>query len=276
MQTVRTAKACLSLFRIQVSEELQYRLAALSGVSIGLFWAMIEIVVYTVFFTYGNSPEDISGLSLAQTVAYVWIAQALFSMQPMGNLDEEILEKITNGDVALELCRPLDLYMHWFTRIASRRLSALCLRGVIILGVGFLLPARWGLSLPASLSGFAAFLVSTASAFLLCSAYGTLACVIRLGIPWGNGPLYMFLLIGNVLSGSYLPLQLWPEALQTFLLIQPFAGYLDIPARLYIGSMPPTMAPQAILLQLGWTASFIVLGRHLMRRKLRGIIIQGG
>ena len=86
----------------------------------------------------------------------------------------------------------------------------------------------------------------------------------------------MLLLASGVLSGGYLPLQLWPDAMQKVLLYQPFAGYLDIPVRLYVGSMAAEQGITAVLMQLGWTAAFVLAGNALMGRKLKTMIIQGG
>jgi ABC-2 type transport system permease protein len=86
----------------------------------------------------------------------------------------------------------------------------------------------------------------------------------------------MLSLLGMVLGGGYLPLQLWPDFMQGFLFIQPFAGITDIPARLYVGSMPVNEAAAAIGLQLFWTAIFITAGKLLMNRKLKSLIVQGG
>jgi len=79
-----------------------------------------------------------------------------------------------------------------------------------------------------------------------------------------------------VLSGGYLPLQLWPDFLQPPLLFQPFAGLCDIPARLYIGSMALSDAWLGLAVQLAWTIAFIVLGKYVMACRLRGIVAQGG
>lgn len=90
------------------------------------------------------------------------------------------------------------------------------------------------------------------------------------------GPVHMLFLLSQVLSGAYLPLLLWPDALQTVLLLQPFAGYADIPLRLYVGVMAPAAGFSAIALQLGWTLVFFIAGRLLMRHQLKTLIIQGG
>jgi ABC-2 type transport system permease protein len=272
-----TAKACLSIFRIKTAEGFQYRMAGLAGASTSIFWVLIEITVYTIFYTYANNKEAglIAGLSLKQIVSYAWLTQLLFLMQPM-SIDGEILSKITSGDVGIEMCRPIDLYFHWFAKTAASRLTPLFWRGSLTLLIGLIMPHTYRLSLPASFPGLLCMLVSTASAFLLCTAFAMLTCAVRLNITWGDGPTYIIMLIGGVLSGAYLPLQLWPKFMQEFLVIQPFAGYLDIPLRLYIGTMLPKDAGWAIGLQIMWTVVFSVIGKILMSNRLKRIIVQGG
>jgi ABC-2 type transport system permease protein len=99
---------------------------------------------------------------------------------------------------------------------------------------------------------------------------------IRVSITWGEGPTSLLMLICGVLSGAYLPLPLWPDFMQPFLYIQPFAGQLDLPVRLYSGAIDPGGAAAVFALQLGWTLVFIAAGRIIMRGKLSRIIIQGG
>lgn len=271
------AKAYLTIFRMKAAEGLQYRIAALAGASISIFWVLIEIVVYSVFYLHSDNPSAglMAGLNLEQLVTYVWLAQFLFLMQPM-NIDSDILAKIQNGDVSLDLCRPLNLYHHWFAKVAAGRLIPLLWRGSFILIAGLLAPRAYRLGPPASLAGLLCAILSASSAFWLCSAYGTLVCGIRLNIRWGDGPTYIIMLIGGILSGSYLPLQLWPDVLQPFLLLQPFAGYLDLPLRFYVGTMAPDRILWALSLQLSWSVLFILLGKSLMKKKINRLIIQGG
>ena len=272
-----TAKACLSIFRIKTAEGFQYRMAGLAGASTSIFWVLIEITVYSIFYIYANNKDAgmVAGLSLKQIVSYAWLTQLLFLMQPM-SIDGDILSKITSGDVGIELCRPIDLYFHWFSKTAASKLTPLFWRGSITLLFGILMPASYRLSSPASFLGLFYMLISVASAFLLCTAFGMLTCAVRLSITWGDGPTYIIMLIGGVLSGGYLPLQLWPEFMQGFLLIQPFAGYLDIPLRLYIGTLAPGDAFWVIGLQLFWVTVFITVGKIIMSKRLKSIIVQGG
>lgn len=272
-----TLRACLSIFRIKTAEGFQYRAAGFAGASVSIFYSLIEITVYSVFYHYAAKPLAglLAGYSLSQVITYVWLAQTLFLMQPM-NIDSDILSKITTGDVGIELCRPLDLYLHWFSKNAGGRLVLLFWRGSVVLLTGMLVPSPFRMLPPVSFLGFLCMLFSILSAFLLCTAFGTLACCIRLNITWGDGPTYILMLLGSVLSGVYLPLQLWPDFLQRFLYLQPFAGYLDIPLRLYLGTLPPSKALPAIAMQLFWTAGFILAGKWILSKRLTKIIVQGG
>lgn len=272
-----TVKACFSIFRIKTAEGFQYRIAGLAGATTSIFWVLIEITVYTVFYTYAENKNAgmLAGMTLQQVITYSWLTQVFFGMQPM-NIDDEIRGKITSGDVGIELCRPLDLYLHWFSKTAASRLIPLFWRGSFTILAGLLMPAAFRLSSPASLNNLLWMLVSLFSAFLLCTSYGMLVCAVRLNITWGEGPTYIIMLVGGVLSGGYLPLQLWPKFLQGFLLVQPFAGYLDIPLRLYLGTLSPQQGIWAVGLQLMWTAIFIAAGRFLMAARMKNIIIQGG
>lgn len=272
-----TLKACAAIFRIKTAESFQYRTAGIAGAFTSIFWVLIEITVYTVFYTYANNKgaSVSSGLTLQQVVSYAWLTQVFFLLQPM-NIDPEILSKITSGDVGIEMCRPLDLYSHWFARTAASRFTPLIWRGSFTLIAGIMMPASYRLSPPASIPGLLYMIVSFFSAFLLCTAYGMLVSAVRLNITWGEGPTYIMMLIGGVLSGAYLPLQLWPKSLQTLLLLQPFAGYLDIPLRLYIGTIPPDTAFSVIGIQLLWTVLFVLAGKFIMSRRLKTIVVQGG
>jgi len=273
---MRTWRACRSIFRIRLAEGLQYRMAGFLGAFTNIFWALVEITVYIVFYTYAanKSAGLIAGLSLRQIITYSWLGQLLYGMQ--SGVDDGILKKIVSGDVGIELCRPMDLYTHWFAEAASGRLARILWRSGFILLAGAVMPFGYGLSAPASLSSLLFALVSTVTAFFLCAAFGMLVTAVRLNITWGEGPTYLLTLVSGILSGGYLPLQLWPPFLQRFLLLQPFAGYLDLPIRLYIGAVRPGDAPLILGVQLFWIAVFIILGRRLMKKRLEKMIVQGG
>lgn len=275
MKIRQTFRACRSLFRIRFAEGLQYRVAAFSGVLISVFWALIECVVYTVFFQHSQSAWNSNGMSLKQTISYIWLLQGLWGMMTM-SIDDDILNKIKNGDIGVELCRPLDLYFHWLAKSAAGKLGGSWIRMLFTLIIGALIPGGYGLGTPASAAGLGLFLLTTVLAFALCSAFAMFVTAIRVNITWGEGPTYMLMLFSGVLSGGYLPLRLWPDVLQPFLRLQPFAGFADTPAQLYVGTLAPQDVLGAIVVQLVWIAIFVAAGRAVLRHRLTTVIIQGG
>ena len=79
-----------------------------------------------------------------------------------------------------------------------------------------------------------------------------------------------------VFSGSLLPLDFFPDALRPFLHVQPFAGLVDIPFRIYFADLGGSAALQGLALQAGWTLVLIGLGRVAMERMMRRLEMQGG
>jgi ABC-2 type transport system permease protein len=274
---MRTLRACISIFRIKAAEGMQYRMAGLAGASTSIFWALIEIVVYTIFYKYADAHDSAvaAGFSLKQLISYIWLRQMLMALQPF-SIDGDLLNMINRGDIGVEMCRPLDLYSNWFARTAASRLSPLLCRGMPVIIFGAVMPEAFRLSPPASLISFICFVFSTLSALLLCTSFGMLANSLRLSINWGDAPSYMIMTIGGVLSGNFLPLQLWPEFMRDFLLLQPFAGFLDIPLRFYLGTLAPGNIFWTLGLQTAWSLVFIAAGQVLTAGKLKNVIVQGG
>jgi ABC-2 type transport system permease protein len=255
-------------------------MAALSGAMIACFWALIEVTVATVFFRYGdNAAASVNGLSLPQAVSYMWLAQLTVGLH-IPAIDGDLMTKIVNGDIGVELCRPLDLYWHWYARTAAGKVSKLLLQGgfVIIGGAALSLAGftDYGLGLPDSPLSFGLFIISMLNALLLSTACGMLFTAVRIGVAWGDGPLNMIILSTNILAGAYVPLQLWPDFMQTFLRFQPFAGLTDAPLRLYVGSVGIRGGLISLAVQLIWSVVFIAAGRCVVNRKLKSVVIQGG
>jgi len=276
-RTRRSLRVSWALFRLRTAESLQYRVSALANGSVSVFWGLIEITVFSILYIHGANSKDVMPMALPQMVTYLWLAQAVRGLHGnWGGIDGEILGKINTGDIGVELCRPMDLYIHWYAKTAAGRMGLLWWRGLITIIAAICMPAAYRMGAPASWAGFLLFVVSILSAFVLSVAFGMLMTAIRIGLTWGDGPVTMLYSIGQLFSGAFLPLQLWPDFMQGFLAIQPFAGTMDLPLRLYIGTISPGQALAAIALQTGWICVFVLTGRVLMHRKLKNVIVQGG
>jgi len=78
------------------------------------------------------------------------------------------------------------------------------------------------------------------------------------------------------LSGSVLPLPLFPDWAQPILKILPARGLMDTPFRIYLGHIPPSEALAAIAHQLAWVGIAVWIGYRLLARGLKRVEVQGG
>lgn len=274
---MRLIKACFSILRIQLISKLQFRAAAWASMSTFIIYGFIHAVIIQIFYRYSHSDGGMTaGMTMSQAVSYVWLVRVIAHVLPGMSTDTEVWEKIKSGDVGIELCRPLDLYAHWFSRSFGRRLAPMLMQSLpIVVAAGFM-PRAYRLAPPASIHGFLAALLALAGALILCCTLAIIAYALLMNIHWGEGPANITTELIMVFSGALLPLQLWPDWAQRILFYQPFAGLVDIPLRLYVGTMEPGVVYRAVGVQLVWTAFFVFIGRNLMAKHLKRMVIQGG
>ena len=257
---------------------LQYRAAAIAGLWTQIFFGLVLIMIYEAF--YRSSTAAVQPMTFAQLVSYVWLGQALLATLPW-NVDGDLKALIRSGAVAYELCRPIDLYGLWFARAAAHRTAPAVLRAVPLAAFAmFVLPllglGAWRLAPPASLAAGACFVIALGCAIVLGCAISTLINITLMWTVAGDGIIMLATTAVSLLSGLIIPLPLLPAWSQAVVRWLPFAGLFDLPFRIYNGHIAPAGLTLVLVRQLGWTIAIIVLGRWLLRRGMRRIVVQGG
>ncbi len=249
---------------------LQYRAAAAAGFATQLFWGLIRVAIFTAFYQSGSAAHQ--PMSLPEVIDYIWLTQAMLMLQPWG-VDPDVRNMVRTGTVAYELLRPVDLYWLWFTRTVAQRTAPMLLRAVpMLLVAGLFL----GLRPPASPAAALGSLLCTATAVALSSAISTLVLLSLLWTVSGEGISRLMPAASMIFSGILLPLPLFPEWAQPVLQALPFRGLADLPFRVYIGHIPAQELIGVLLHQLLWTAALVWLGRRVLVRGLRAMVVQGG
>ncbi len=247
---------------------LQYRAAALAGFGTQLFWGLIRMMIFTAFIEHA---ADRSPMTLQQVVGYIWLGQAFLMLIPFRG-DADIEQQIRTGNVAYEMLRPIDLYLYWYCRGLANRIAPTMLRCVPMLVIATLVGwLHWPDA--RTLMAFAAAMVG---AVLLSSAIGTLMTITFFWTISGQGLNRLVLAVMWVFSGIVVPLPMFPDWLQPVLNALPFRGLQDIPFRLFTGHLPVSQAWHVVLHQLAWTVALVMLGRWLIARASRRLVVQGG
>ena len=253
-------KKYISFFRLRCVTGLQYRAAALAGISTQFAWGFLIIFAYHAFY---RSDPTAFPMTLQATVNYTWIQQAFLAMFASWVLDGDILEEITSGSISYSLCRPVNLYAMWYTKSLSGRISKVALRAVPILAVAALLPAGYNLTAPTDLPTFFLFLLTMVLGALNSTAFTLLIYVLTMYTLSSTG-------------GGVVPLPFFPPTLRRICELTPFAATSNVPYRVYSGDIAGTNAAFAVGLQIFWLLVLVLGGHTLMKNALKRVVIQGG
>lgn len=278
MTVTRRLAPYRGVLRARWRETLQYRAAAVAGFGTQLYWGLLRLMVLAAF--YQSGPAGAAHFDFAHVVPYVWLGQALLGLFPF-RLDQELADSVRTGAVAGELLRPIDLYSYWFWRMVAWRLALTAPRCLLMLVVAVVaLPLvglpEWALGAPASAPAALLYLFATALALLLGVAVTALLVSLMFWTVSSEGARYVLPAIVWFGGGLVVPLPLLPDGLAAVLGYLPFAGLMDIPFRIYTGHLAGAAALLRLGLQLGWLAALVLLGRWLLARGLRRVVILGG
>jgi ABC-2 type transport system permease protein len=267
----------LAAFRARFQLMLQYRTAALAGFATQCWWGGIKIMVLAAFYAANPAAAPIS---LGDAVTYVWLGQALLALLPW-LADPEVSQAVRTGGVGYDRLRPLDAYGYWYARTLGWMLARALPRALLMMAfAGIAMPLvgldAWAWRPPAGVVATLLFVVSFALMVALATAILMLANIVVAASLNERGVNAVLAPMVIVFSGQLLPLNFFPPSVQTMLHLQPFAGLVDIPFRIYFADLAGAVALQSLALQAGWTLVLIGLGRFAMERVMRRLEMQGG
>lgn len=266
-------KPYISALRVRFLNGLQYRAAALGGLTTQFFWGIMAIFIYQAFYASGGRTPTID---FSQLVTYIWLQQAFLALIMLYDWDYELFGMITSGNISYELCRPCNLYGFWYAKLLSKRLSSAALRFSPIIVIAFILPAPYKLSLPHSPVSFLLFLATMLLGLLLLVAISMLIYISVFKTMSPVGSMAFIGVVGEFFSGSTIPIPLMPEWLQKLCYIMPFRWTADLPLRIYSGNIGVNEAVISIGVQLLWIMLLGCAGFLTMQRVTRRAVVQGG
>ncbi|MDP1616830.1 hypothetical protein [Phenylobacterium sp.] len=274
------ARPYLAAFSSRFLLMLQYRAAAIAGFATQCWWGAIKVMILAAFFAASPGAAEASPISLAQAITYIWMVQALLALTPWGS-DPEVAQAVRTGSVAYDRLRPVDTYWLWYVRGGAWMVSRAAPRAALmLLAAGLALPLlgleAWAWGPPAGLAAAGFFTVSLGLAVALSSALLMIVNIVVAATLTDRGAVVLYNPLVIVFSGNLLPLALYPDWAQTALLMQPFAGMLDIPLRLYMGQLAGAWAWAGLGLQVFWVLALILVGRAALARVMARLEVQGG
>ncbi len=258
-------------FSAKFKAGLQYRAAAWAGIFTQFVFGMARVLILLAFYRLNPAGQP---MDAAQAVAYIWLGQLFLRLVFYG--ESELDEEVRTGQIAYNLLRPVPLLGQYFARTLANRTSSALLRFLPFAPVLLILPEPFRLHLPTSAAGGLVWLLSMMCTALLSAAINCAMSMFCFRSVVGDGIRLLVSSLSMLLSGMVIPLPLFPDRLQTLLMLSPFAGVSDLPNRLYTGALPASMGAAVIALQLFWCAAFMGIAWLQMTRGLKKLDVLGG
>jgi len=273
MKGIEQMQKYVSFFRLRFLYGLQYRAAALAGIVTQFAWGALEILMFTAFYEADPSAFPMKFQELS---SYIWMQQAFLALYMTWLLENEIFQAIQKGDIAYELCRPVNLYTMWFVRSTANRLSKAILRCFPILFIGILLPKPYGFTLPKDIATFFLFLITLLLALLVVVAFCMLIYVSAFYTVSAAGIRLLAVALVEFFSGAVIPLPFFPDSIRWIFELLPFGSMQNVPLRVYSGNLQGASLLRAIVLQVFWCIVLTYSGKVLMNKALKRVVVQGG
>ncbi|HMI94700.1 MAG TPA: ABC-2 family transporter protein [Polyangiales bacterium] len=243
-----------------------YRLAALAGMSTNLVFGFMRCAVLLTVF---DGAARVAGYDPSAAVTFVWVGQALIDIVLAWG-STQFGERVRSGDIAIDLVRPWDLQLALLADDLGRVGFSLLVRFVPPMLVG---AAFFDLRLPGGPVGWAAFAVAVPLAALVGFAMRFLLNLTAFWLLDWRGVFGLYIIASGLLAGLIVPIGLFPRWAEIAVWCTPFPAMLQVPADLLVERGNPLLL---LAHQLGWAIVLLWLGRVVLRRAERVLVVQGG
>jgi len=265
-------KKYLQVLKITFQQELAYRVNF-------IMWRVRNVMqIFLIFFlwdsVYSDHTRQLFGYDRTKILTYVFgilvIKAIVFSSRSI-----ELSRIISDGTLSLYLLKPINFFKYWFSAdVASKLLNM----GFSIFETIFLFlilkPDIFFQSNPVYLL---LFIVSLIIAVLLFFVLIFLINIFSFWAPetgWAL-PFLFVVIIGDFLSGSVFPLDIFSKSAQNIFYSLPFPYLVFFPLQVYLGKLAISTVLNGIVISLGWLIVLWFLVKVFWEKGLKKFCSEG-
>lgn len=247
-----------------------YRVATAAGAFTNTVFGLTKASITVA--AIGAAGGTLAGYDARTGATYAWLTQALLGPVYLFQWSE-LAQRVRTGDIAVDLARPVDLQLSWWAADLGRAAYALLPRGIPPIVVG---AATFGLTGPGAVWPYllgAASLVLAVSISFFCRFALNLCAFWLVEI---RGAVTLYMVTCGVLCGLIIPVHWFPRWLEALANATPFPSMLQAPVDILSGRVLGGAAVGTFAVQAGWLVATLVLGRLVLGRATRRLVVQGG
>ncbi|MFX0573680.1 ABC transporter permease [Nocardia nepalensis] len=270
LPALRTARLYLYLARAGFRRQSQYKLAMFAGLFTNCVFGFVRAAVMMAAV---RASGGFGGYDAGSIGAYVWLSQGLLGATQFMGPPLELVERVKNGDIAIDFLRPVDVQFSYLTIDLGRAACTILPRGAPSVLVGVL---TFGLAMPDTpgpyLLGLVSVILAVALSFLCLFAVG----LIGFWVVETRGIRVLYQICGTFLAGLFVPVHMFPAWLRTVAHATPFPAILQSPIDILSGRVTGVDAVTVVATQVFWVLTVGAVGRGLLTAGRRRLEVQGG
>jgi ABC-2 type transport system permease protein len=247
-----------------------YRQAALAGVFVNTVFGVIKLSI--LLGVADSAGGTVAGYDRASLSTYAWVSQGLIAVVMIFSWTE-LSDRVRTGDIAVDLARPVDLQLAWLAADIGRATWGLVSRAAVPILFGALF---FGFHWPDDPTAIALLPVSVVLAVCVSFAGRFMVNLLAFWLTEVRGLVLLYVLVAGVLGGHLIPVQLFPDWLQTLAYATPFPAMVQSTIDLVTGQATGLDAVREVAAQLGWAVGLLLAGRLVLARATRRLVVQGG
>lgn len=245
-----------------------YPWATAAGVFTNTVFGFLLAYVLLAIYRHRTS---IGGFDASDAVTYEWLAQSMIMTVYVFSW-WELAWRIRDGSIATDLLRPLDPQRYWLCYDLGRAPYHFLFRGLPPFVLGALV---FKLHYPTPLDG-AAFVVSLTLAVVVSFGFRFIYNSVAFWLLDYRGVVNLSTTIVIFFSGMAIPLRYFPHTLRVVCYALPFASIIQTPVDVWLGKRTGFALLGFLALQAGWALVLLAVGKILLARATRKLVIQGG
>lgn len=258
------------LARAGFRRQSQYKLAMFAGLFTNCVFGFVRAAVMMAAV---RASDGFGGYDEGTIGAYVWLSQGLLGATQFMGPPLELVDRVKNGDIAIDFLRPVDVQFSYLAADLGRAAATILPRGVPSVLVGML---TFGMTMPNTpapyLLGLLSVLLAVALSFLCLFAVG----LIGFWVVETRGLRVLYQICGTFLAGLFVPVHMFPGWLRTMAHITPFPSILQSPIDILSGRVTGIDAVTVVATQVFWVLLIGAMGRVLLAAGRRRLEVQGG
>ncbi|MFE4711597.1 ABC transporter permease [Paenibacillus sp. NPDC056722] len=260
------------LMKMRMLTALAYRF----DVWIGMIGDII-LLAASVFIWKAAYGGDILGsgasvIGLNGMITYTVVSTLMASVFST-SVQDTIYHQVRDGNIALDFMRPLNLLAIYLSEDLGNIVSSVMNKAIPLVLMATLL---FGFPMPDSTIAAVLFIISCILSFLILWLMSAMVGLVAFWVSeLGNLGMVKDAFV-RILSGSLIPLWLFPEWLQQVSAWLPFQYTYQLPLSVYIGLMKPEAALRGMGVQLIWIVLLGGLLSWIWSRARGKVMVQGG